>query len=378
MSRSAWGWIDGTDWSLERTPSSSTGSVACLTDLGTVRSQPPGKILPFFIQWHMDGTNPGSFEAQLERTRATLNAPNTSWPPGTLSFESRRYLIVSREITWTEAAQLARTSEGHLAVPSDQAESNFLLEAVQSSIPAGSAAWIGGQNNGRSWAWMTGEPWTFANWSNDSPDGDPATDSALRIVAGENTGWDDASPANASASSALVIEWSKDLENRSAVELPAATGELARLRNIGIGAVTKRHKKYKTEISYNGSYLSGELDSWFRSKNESTKVNYRDSFNTIKSVIGGDGRIPTEVNRGNLPASVVRLVQAAMDKQKRLELGLYDDVNKLRLAYLKRLNDTRSNLRQQGLTNQVKAIDNEISACGEDGRSFLEHFVPRF
>jgi hypothetical protein len=377
VSRSAWGWIDGTDWSLARTPSSSTGSVACLTDLGTVRSQPPGKLLPFFIQWHMDGTNPGTFEAQLERTRTTLNAPNTAWPPGTLSFESRRYLIISRQISWTEAAKLARLSEGHLAVPSDQAESNYLIQAVQSSLPSGVAAWIGGQHNGRSWAWMTGEPWTFAAWSPDSPDGDPATDSALRIVTGDNAGWDDASPADTSAGGALVIEWSQDLVNKGGTELPAATGELARLRNIAITTVTNRHEKFKKEISYNGSYVSNELDSWFRSKNESTKANYRDSFNAMKSAIGTDGHIPSEVNEGNLPASVVRIVTAATDKQKRLELTLYDDVNKLRIAYLKRLKDTRTSLQQRGMINEVKAIDNEIAACGEDGRSFLEHFVPQ-
>ena len=191
----------------------------------------------------MDGSNPGTFEAQLERTRATLNAPNTSWPPGTLSFESRHYVILSRELTWPEAAKLARLAEGHLAVPSDQAESVFLIESVQSSLPADGAAWIGGQHNGRAWAWITGEPWTFASWRPGSPNGDATTDTALRIVGGDTAGWDDASPADPGAGPALIIEWSTDLSNPRTATLPTATGELGRLRKIGLATVAKRYEK---------------------------------------------------------------------------------------------------------------------------------------
>ena len=75
---------------------------------------------------------------------------------------------------------------------------------------------------------------------------------------------------------------------------------------------------------------------------------------------------------------MIRLITAAIEKQQRLELSLYDDANKLRVAYLKRLEETRTSLQERGLVNQVKAIDNEISACGDDGKTFLEHFVPGF
>ena len=60
--------IDGSEWTV-RKPHGVAGTYAALSDLGTIRGKPEGEKHPFFIQWKMNGKNPGSLQAQLQRTK---------------------------------------------------------------------------------------------------------------------------------------------------------------------------------------------------------------------------------------------------------------------------------------------------------------------
>jgi hypothetical protein len=108
-SRAAWGWVDGTEWTL-RSPATSTGTCATLSDLGTLRAKVGGEKLPFYIQWNMDGSNPGKLEAQLNRLKETMGSPTPVYPPGVLAYENRRYLIIEKNVGWEEAAGIARSA----------------------------------------------------------------------------------------------------------------------------------------------------------------------------------------------------------------------------------------------------------------------------
>ncbi|NIP96576.1 MAG: hypothetical protein GWO24_25335, partial [Akkermansiaceae bacterium] len=99
VNRVDWGWVDGGAWTV-RVPSTSTGNSAALSNRGTIRARPGGEKYPFFIQWRMDGTNPASLEAQLERLKTSLKTPDPVFPPGVLSYESRRYLIIEKQVSW--------------------------------------------------------------------------------------------------------------------------------------------------------------------------------------------------------------------------------------------------------------------------------------
>jgi hypothetical protein len=74
----------------------------------------------------MDGENPGSLQAQLQRTKESQGKANPAYPPGTMSLGSRRYLIVTRPVTWDEAVAFASNGGGHLAVPADKAENDLV------------------------------------------------------------------------------------------------------------------------------------------------------------------------------------------------------------------------------------------------------------
>lgn len=368
--RSEWGWIDGSTW-IHRQPSTSTGTAAAITSLGNLKARPPGLEHSFFIQWKMDGSNPGSLKAQLARTSETLSGPNPIFPPGTFTLESRRYLLVARDCTWDEAFRIAVLAEGHLAVPSDQSEMIFLQELANKALPSGQAAWIGGQHNGRSWAWTTGEPWAIAAWTPGSPDGDPEDDSALRLVAGDEGGWDDADPNNTQAATALLIEWSKD----ESVQAPPATGELAKLQKLGRDAIKGKAAAYQKELAANGKSFAWDLRFWHKGMAERPRAAYLPGLNRMIAAIREDGSIPSNTPRAGLPYDATKILDSYLDKQKRIHAKLFVDAEKVRKSYLERLLQTRATLEERGLTSQVQALNNEVNGCGQNGESLLSHFL---
>jgi serine/threonine protein kinase len=374
VGRNNWGWMDGSDWTL-RTPSTATGTAATLSDLGSIRAKSPGELLPFFIQWHMDGSNPALLASQLQRTRDTLETNNPSWPPGSLTYESRRYLLVARPETWDAASELARLAGGHLAVASDEPEAEYLRDAVSNSLPADRSCWIGGQHNGRSWAWATGEPWTFAQWAEGSPGGDPATDSALRIRNGEAGGWDDADPADPESAGAFLIEWSNDPTTKREATNPGSR-ELIELRKKGSTAVGKLTGTYDKSIFENGKSLKWDLDFWLRGNQKDAIAKLTPKVGAVKNAIDAKGHIPKDIERSSLPFKTIGIVNGAIAKQQAIEDKYYQDLDRLRRSYLKRLGETKASLEQQGLASQARALDNEIAACGGNGREFLELFSP--
>ncbi|NNC88209.1 MAG: protein kinase [Akkermansiaceae bacterium] len=375
LGRSEWGWIDGTEWTL-RKPSTASGTAASLTDLGTLRAKPAGEPLPFFIQWNMEGTNPGSLEAQLERTTATLGDSNPVWPPGTVSFGARRYLVVVRPLTRDDGAALASLANAHLAVPSEQSENDFIKKTVAAAVPDGGGCWIGGLHNGRAWGWTTGEAWNFADWAPGSPDGNPVRESALRLLTGPDGGWDDASPSNRGAARACIFEWSKDGEAKAVEAGPVDGGDLARLRGLAKRGVAAKQATHKKEIRENGKSLVWDLDLWLRSLPEGPKAQWGPRILQVKQLIDGDGRfrLPRR-KRIALPGQPVEKISYYKDRQARFDTSYAADLNNIRVKYIEELNKSRAKLLERGLKAQVQAFENEIQACGNDGKSFLEHIT---
>jgi hypothetical protein len=87
------------------------------------------------------------------------------------------YEKVSGTYSWTQARDLAASRSwgglaGHLATLTSQAENDW----VWSALSQPSSCWLGGfQPSGSvepagGWQWVTGEPWSYANWSSGEPD----------------------------------------------------------------------------------------------------------------------------------------------------------------------------------------------------------------
>ena len=371
--RNQWGWIDDAEWTLKK-PSTLTGSVVALSDLGTVRSKPAGTQLPFVIQWNMDGSNPATLAKQLERTRETLSSPNPAWPPGSVHNDSRHFLLVHRALPQRDAEELAEDIEGHLAVPSDEQENAFLRQMLTDSLPEGASCWIGGVHNGRSWGWTTGEPWSFTDWKPGSPNGSPAKQDALRFIAGSEGGWDDAVAKWPEATEAFLIEWSTDKDRKPQVSPASASGDLLRLQQIARTEFLKDRAAYERALADNSKDLKWDLDFWLRGLPGSQRNVYADSIETMKNLVPDKGPIPEDIPRSNMPVKIANILEDKLQKQVTIEEDYLGELDKLRQAYLTQLTKKTAELHEAGKESEKMVLENEIQAIGQDGASFRDHF----
>ena len=371
--RTAWGWVDGSPWTV-RSPSLSTGNTATLSDLGSIRSRPSGETFPFFIQWRHDGTNPGTLESQIARLKASLNSPEPIYPAGVVSFENRRYLVIENAKTWNESNAVAQSAHGHLAVPSEKSEDTYLRSLISRSLGDGRSAWIGGRHNGRAWAWITGETWAFSSWAQDAPDGDAAVESAVKLLAGENGGWDDQNPED--HVEAFVIEWSKDRGNTAPATPASGTGDWASQRATFQKKIRTLEDKFGSALLENGKGLKSDLNFWLRGLRSADGRAYKPTIDQLKANISAEGVIPLTVRDAiKLPLSPrgVDLLRKRIEAQQALKEAVQAQANQIRQAYIGTLKLKQEAATKAGNASGARAILNEINACGATGRAFLEH-----
>ncbi len=101
-----------------------------------------------------------------------------TWPVNGHSYEA---VYAGRYISWYEASEEATDRGGYLACITTPAENAFvygLLDDAQYWGPSGFGGfgpWIGAYQYDKlaepagHWAWVSGEPWTFPNWSPGEP-----------------------------------------------------------------------------------------------------------------------------------------------------------------------------------------------------------------
>ena len=237
ISRSEWEWFDDNIEFEHTAPRTSTGTAAMVTNSGFIRAREPSLKLPFFIQWDSDGEQLTSREADLNQLAESIEAGKPAWPPGVISYEERRYLILAQELTQSEAAAVAAGAGGYLAVPSTESEASFLMDAVTKS--GLSSLWIGGDKKGDTWAWRTNEPWEFARWADSYPV--PSEKAiALQTTA---TGWTNVDPYEDAPG--FIIEWSDDAADAPEVEVVTNNGleALNTLRAVKPSATSPRKRK---------------------------------------------------------------------------------------------------------------------------------------
>ena len=371
--RTAWGWVDGSPWTV-RSPSLSTGNTATLSDLGSIRSQPSGEKFPFFIQWRHDGSNPGTLQSQIARLKDSLDSPEPIYPPSVVSFENRRYLVIETAGTWSESNALAKSAHGHLAVPSEQSEDIYLRNLMSRSLGDGRGAWIGGRHNGRAWTWITGETWAFSSWAPDAPDGDPAVESAVKLLAGENGGWDDQNPED--NVEAFVIEWSKDGGTPAPASPGSGAGDWASQRAAYQKKVLTLEGKFSSALLENGKGLKSDLNFWLRGLRRADGQAYQPTIDQMKAKVSVEGVIPLSVRDAiKLPLSPrgIDLLRKRIEAQQALKEALQAQANQIRQAYIGTLKLKQEAATKSGNESQARAILNEINACGATGRAFLEH-----
>ena len=90
--------------------------------------------------------------------------------------------------SWTEASTAAESLSylgrpGRLATITSEAENDFLVASVLPVTEMG--FWLGARQvqpyQSGTWAWITGEPWAFANWDVGEPNNASAPEDCLQI-----------------------------------------------------------------------------------------------------------------------------------------------------------------------------------------------------
>jgi hypothetical protein len=76
----------------------------------------------------------------------------------------------------------------------------------------------------------------------------------------------------------------------------------------------------------------------------------------------------------NLPPRAVTVISGYIAKQKKLDAALLQAADRIRNEYLSGLEEKKQAAQENGLSSQMRAIENEMKAVGEDGSTFLEHF----
>ncbi|HEY3267722.1 MAG TPA: DUF642 domain-containing protein [Armatimonadota bacterium] len=119
------------------------------------------------------------------------------------------YQCVTRALTWDQARVTAEQMTangwaGHLATATSTAEREFIT-----GLACPTVIWLGGFQQpghapGEGWQWVTGEPWTYANWRAGEPNDSGSDENRLDAETSSAGGWNDDSPA---AVQPFVVEY---------------------------------------------------------------------------------------------------------------------------------------------------------------------------
>ena len=355
--RQSWTLADGLSW-LPKTELSGTGPFLAADKRGFLRTAGAKERLPFVIQWHRDGSNPGTLEANLAATRKSLDTPKPVFPAGTRVFDNRYYLFVTRPVSWREAVDLAEKSGGHLAVASEVGESTALAE-MTNELPAPNGIWLGGFRKGDQWVWITGEPWKTAKWATDAVS--DLADSAL--IARPGKGWD--ALKLSATPSGFIIEWSSDRKSRPATP-PGGTSPggdssslAARAKELIIAAERKRSE----QLAANARGFSWSLDVWLRGLPKSGQAEWGDHLNRLKSS-STQSRVPNSIPRSSgiqVSPQMLEIAQGCARKQDQIDAEFLGEAEKIRNAFVLKLRESLAQAEKSGQLPIVQSLGDTLA-----------------
>lgn len=365
-----WCWIDGTPWNQD-IRNTSKASYVSVDDTGILKPQSPVKKLPFFIEWMMDGSTPGTLETQLKRCAESLNSGSPAYPAGTASYDNRYYLYVERDADWQTARDFANIGKGVLGVPSNADEGIWMATFLDGKLDGSEACWIGGIHPaGKAWQWATGESWKFAQWDEGAPDEDTSDQLACAITASGK--WNDYTSDTTLDS--FLIEWSKDGKGLNAVktEKTAPTDPVAPLRSKCASLIKGIQKRYEQQFKSNIKGYEQELSVFKRGLPKSLKEAYGPGILEMQSRYK-DGRIPDDIPRDNMPVQLAKILDSRLERQSRIQSKYFGEVEDIREKYRNNLINISKELKSQGLVSRLKKVKDELSDTSAGTQDFIDH-----
>lgn len=353
----SWILVDGTVWTAGTQPSGN-GSFLAVGQGGELSAADGGSELPFVIQWHGGGRNPGMLAAALAATGTSLKSGSPVFPPGTVAHGARHYLHVPRPVTWEEAAALAESGGGHLLAVSDTDEL-AKLEEMTKRLKAPDGIWLGGSLEQDHWRWATGEPWQAAKWTSNAAAAEEG--SALILLPGR--GWDGRDRAN--AASGFIIEWSADAEAAKTAEPVASAGDAAAELNAKVKElVLAADRKRKDELASNVKKFRWDLDSLLRTLAKSDQNAWGPHFAALKECVKDDYVQPDRIKPRRITVSpdMAKLVAYHTKKQGEIDAQFSQGAQKIRDAYVAKMTEIRAAAEASG---QIKVAADAKETIGD-------------
>ena len=131
------------------------------------------------------------------------------------SFNGHMYAVIGKSMTWHEAKAYCESLGCHLVTITSEAEQLF----IQSIISSKNHYWLGATDEKQEgvWEWVTGETWSYANWSRGQPDNAGGVEHYLHITSDQwgrdyFSKWNDV-PSNWGEIVGLVCEWGANVVN---------------------------------------------------------------------------------------------------------------------------------------------------------------------
>ena len=138
-----------------------------------------------------DSVNLGSDIVSIEPSfRPVLTVVNET--PVEAVYNGHTYYYYSTPVTWYDAKAICENMGGHLATISGSGENNFVYSLAQ-----GQMAWLGATDAAQegSWQWITGESYSYSNWSSGNPDNysnnDEGAENYLHFSGSGGGSWND-------------------------------------------------------------------------------------------------------------------------------------------------------------------------------------------
>ncbi|MDQ8189458.1 protein kinase domain-containing protein [Roseibacillus persicicus] len=370
ISRNDWAWlVRDVEFELPQ-PRTSTGTAAMVTSLGIIKARKPELELPFFIQWEDDGSQTGQRDSHLAKIAETMDSEAPLWPPGTLTLDEKRYLILAKPLSQTEAQDLARESGGVLAVASDELEASFLRDiATESGLPA---LWLGGRNFDGQWRWLTNESWDFARWAEDSPAEDPDL-SGLTITA---SGWVNQDPDR--DASGFIIEWSDDAKDAPPMEegsMGRDTGEVGELKAMAVRLLEKDNITLIKRLKDNTAAQGMAMRQWLRSIPRENAGRFERNYALYENSISPEAIYlpgPDEVEV-SFPEKGAEILTRHYQNQVRYEGEREAAAEKLRAAFIRKIEAKMTAAKSKGLVTEIAALKKVITEAGTTGKDFIAY-----
>lgn len=365
----SWVTVSGTAWKRGTEPQGEGSFLAVDMD-GQLRAEPAGTRHPFAIQWHGDGSNPGTLATQLAATRASLDQPLPLFPPGTVQSGNRYFLHLPRTATWPEASELAESAGGHLMVVSAEEEAADLRNLIVTLDPE-ERIWLGGRLESDQWHWVTGEPWIKAEWAQDADGGSDG--SALVIYPGR--GWD--SHDSAEAASGFIIEWSADAKSakQQGIETTDSGKEAAELAARAKEVILAADRKRSQALTANIKKFVWDLDDFVSGQNKSGQVRWSPEVARIKTCMEDNRILHGELASQKISFSVemLKITEYAARKQGEIDASFAESAKTIRDSYVAKMTVIRDSALKSGQIKVVKSA-NEAIASAEDLATWVGSF----